>query len=139
MPPMTSEELREFLQRPLIVNFTTVRRNGSPHVVPLWYEYDGERFYCWVGGDSLKARNIKRNVHVALCIATHDRPYKYVLAEGTCEIVANAAEVERRAYSISARYFGGNASQEYTRDLLEAGGSVVLMVTPTSLLTESAA
>lgn len=139
MPPMTSEEFQEFLQLPLIVSFITVRPEGSPHVAPLWYEYDEERFYCWVGRNSVKARNIRRNPDVALCVATHDRPYKYVMAEGTCEIVTDEAEVEQRAYSISARYYSGGSGKQYTRGVLKARGSVVLVVTPTKLLTESAA
>lgn len=134
---MTDQELTEFLRRPLVVGFTTIRQDGSPQVSPVWYEYDERKFYCWVDADSVKARNIRRDPHVALCIATHDEPYKYVLVEGICEIVHDG--VARRARSISTRYYGDQRGREFSREIMESGHSVILEVTPTRLLTESSA
>ena len=74
MPSMTEEELSEFLGRPLTVSFTTIRLDGSPHVTPIWYEYADGKFYCMMGSDTIKVRNVTQNQNVALCIATHDEP-----------------------------------------------------------------
>ena len=104
MPQMTNKELEDFLIRPLVVSFTTLRLNGSPQVTSIWYEYEAGKFYCCVGTDSVKAQNIRRDSRVSLCIATHD---------------------ERGA--------------QFVRETLAQGDSVILAVTPTRLLTESAA
>lgn len=144
MPAMTHEELEEFLRRPLVVAFTTIRGDGSPHVSPIWFEYDEGKFYCWVDAGSVKARNIRKNPSVALCIATHDEPHKYVLVEGHCEIVREG--VAERAYSISTRYYGAERGTEFARETMasgssaiESGNSVLLVTTPTRLITESSA
>ena len=136
MPKMTQGEMEEFLRRPLTVSFTTIRPDGSPQVTPIWYEYDDGEFYCWVEASTVKVRNIRQNPNVALCIATHDEPYKYVVAEGVCEITRDG--VTERAYSISIRYYGVDRGKQFARENL-GGGSVLLVVTPTKLLTESAA
>jgi len=137
VPAMTHEELDEFLRRPLVVAFTTIRSDGSPQASPIWFEYDEGRFYCWVDADSVKARNIRKNPSVALCIATHDEPHKYVLAEGHCEIVREG--VADRAYSISTRYYGAERGREFASETMASGNSVLLVTTPTRLITESAA
>lgn len=137
MPPMTQQELEEYLRRPLVVTFTTIRPDGSPHVTPIWYEYDGGKFYCWVGADTIKARNVRRNPRVALCIATHDHPYSYVIAEGTCEISQDG--VEERARSIAVRYYGEERGSRFPSETYQEGEAVLLVVTPTRMLTENAA
>ena len=137
MPSMTQEELTKFLRRPLTVSFTTIRPNGSPQVTPIWYEYADGRFYCMMGSETFKVRNIKQNPHVALCIATHDEPYKYVIAEGSAEITSEG--LSERAYSISIRYRGEERGKEFAKEILDQGNSVFLVITPTRILTESAA
>ena len=137
MPSMTQQELEEYLRRPLVVAFTTIRPNGSPHVTPIWYEYDGGKFYCWVGTNTVKTRNVRRNPRVALCIATHDDPYRYVIAEGSCEISQDG--VAERARSIAVRYYGEERGARFARDTYRADDAVLLVVTPTRMFTENAA
>lgn len=137
MPSMTQQELEEYLRRPLVVTFTTIRPDGSPHVTPIWYEYDGGKFYCWVGADTIKVRNIRHDPHVALCIATHDHPYKYVIVNGSCEISHDG--VAERARSIAVRYYGEERGARFASETYRDGEAVLLVVTPTRMLTENAA
>jgi PPOX class probable F420-dependent enzyme len=134
MTRMTDEELQEFLRRPLIVSFTTVRPGGAPHTTPIWYEYDDGKFYCFASSEAVKTRNVVRDPQVSLCIATHDEPYRYVLAEGTCAVVSDG--VDQRAHSISARYYGEERGKQFARDILASGSTVLLVVTPTKLRNE---
>ena len=90
-----------------------------------------------MGIDSVKAQNIHRDSRVALCISTHDKPYKYVVAEGICEIVTDG--VAARFLTICMRYYGSERGEQFVRDILAKGDSVILAVTPTRLVTESAA
>ena len=134
---MTQQELEEFTALPLVVTVTTVRGNGSPQVTPVWYEYDDGAFYCWIGAGTVKVRNLRRDPRVNLCIATHDEPYKYVVAEGSCEIVSRG--VVERSISISTRYYGPTRGPVYAREMAETGESVLLVLRPIRLLTESSA
>ena len=42
MYEMRPEVLREFLDRPLPAILATLRRDGSPYTIPLWYLWEGE-------------------------------------------------------------------------------------------------
>ena len=137
MPAMNQGELEEFLRQPLVATFVTIRRDGTPHVSPMWYGYYQGRFYCWVNANAVKTRNVRRDPRVALCIGNHDKPYKYVVVEGACEIVEEgAAEIGR---SISARYYGTEKGEEFARGIIEKGESVLLAVTARKILTENQA
>lgn len=135
MPSMTSQEFAEFLRRPLVASLTTVRADGTPQVTPIWYESDGEAFFCIFGRDSVKARNIRRDPRVSLCIATHDDPYRYVIVDGTGEI--SVEEAKERYHSISTRYWGKEREERFARKLIDEDDTVVLSVRPNRVLTES--
>ena len=137
MPSMTSQEFTEFLRRPLVASLTTLRADGTPQVTPVWYESDGEAFFCIFDRDSVKARNLRRDTRVSLCIATHDDPYQYVIVDGTGEISAKG--VAERCHSISTRYWGEERGGRFARELVTKGDTVVLSVRPNRVLTESTA
>ena len=125
------------MQRPLVLIFTAIRPDGTPHVTPIWYEYDRSTFYCWVGAETVKVGHVRANPNVGLCIATHDEPYQYVLAEGTCDVVTEG--VEARARSIARRYYGEGRGDRFAEENLASSAGVLLVVTPTRMVTESAA
>ena len=61
----------------------TLRRDGSPHVTPVWFVYaDGT---WWVGCDdrSVKARNVTADARVSLALEDGGAP---VVAEGVAHV-----------------------------------------------------
>ena len=74
---------------------------------------------------------------MALCIANHDEPYKYVVVEGSCEIVHEV--VAERGRSISTRYLGKRRGEEVAGQVMETSTPVVLEIVPTKMLTENEA
>lgn len=62
----------------------TVRPNGAPHLVPIWFVWlDGKAYLC-TALKSAKARNIRQNPRVAFALEDGDDP---VLIEGTARIL----------------------------------------------------
>ena len=137
MPSMTPAELAQFLERSLVASFCTVSPNGSPKVTPVWFVHAEGKFFCWIDIGSVKAENLARNPKVALCIATHDEPYRYVTIEGTARVIRDC--IESRALAISVRYYGEARGRAYATDALSFKDSLIVEITPTKLLTESAA
>ncbi|MEM7033503.1 MAG: pyridoxamine 5'-phosphate oxidase family protein [Chloroflexota bacterium] len=48
--------------------FATVRPDGKPHLVPLWFIWQNETFYVCIQPDSIKAKNLELNSQVALSL-----------------------------------------------------------------------
>ena len=59
----------DFLRERHLATLTTLRRDGSPHVVPVGFTWDDQDCVARVitGGDSFKARNAMRGGRAAVC------------------------------------------------------------------------
>lgn len=71
--------LRRRLARDRNVWLCTLRADGSPHVVPVWFVHLRERWWIGVSTGSVKARNALRDPRVSLALEDGDAP---VVAQG---------------------------------------------------------
>ncbi len=67
MQNMTPAEIRSFLlDRIRTGKLATVRKDGRPHVVPVWFELDGDTIVFTTWHQTVKAANIRRDPRVLL-------------------------------------------------------------------------
>ena len=128
---MTPEQMAAFLERPLVAVFVTLRADGSPHAIPVWFEYADGEFVVFTSSRFQRVKNLERNNRAAITIASHDEPYTYVSAEGP--VVITKERVEETGFSIAGRYMGENA-QQFMDDVYDET-AVLLRLTPERLLT----
>lgn len=99
--PTFSEELIAFWRERHLCTVTTLRRDGSPHVVPMGVALDPETATAWAitSGPSQKAANVRAaagQARVAVCCVEGRR---WSTLEGRAEVLddpAAVAEAERR-------------------------------------------
>ena len=131
MSALTPEQMAEFLERPLVAVYVTLRANGSPHAIPVWYEYTDGEFIVFTSSTFQRVKNLERDSRAAITISTHDVPYMYVSAEGPVSITSEG--VAETGLSIARRYMGEDA-QQFLDDVYDEH-SVVLRLTPERILT----
>jgi len=61
-------EVASFMEREWLASFVTVDAEGKPHVVPVWFTYDGGKVHVQTDRKSMKVRNINRNDNVAVAV-----------------------------------------------------------------------
>ncbi|MBC8156840.1 PPOX class F420-dependent oxidoreductase [Armatimonadetes bacterium] len=113
---MTKDEIRNFLlQGTLTGKLGTINKNGTPHVVPIWYTVDEENNIIFnTGGESVKARNIMRDNRVRLCVDDQTPLFSFVLIDGIAHIErVETKETYKWAKAIAARYMGDDKSEAY--------------------------
>jgi PPOX class probable F420-dependent enzyme len=71
-----------------IIWLTTVRPDGRPHTVPVWFLWDGETFLIFSQPGNLKIRNLQRNPHVTLAIDGTKQGADVVTVEGEAELLS---------------------------------------------------
>ena len=71
---MTKEEIDEFLSGRWVARVATIGKDGYPHVVPLWYYWDGECLYLALTKTRQSLKNLKRNPRCSAIIDMDDRP-----------------------------------------------------------------
>jgi PPOX class probable F420-dependent enzyme len=70
-----------------------LRADGSPHVTPVWVDYDGEHVLVNSAHGRCKVRNIQRDPRVALLVLpSDDQQSGYVSVTGTAELVDEGAD-----------------------------------------------
>ncbi len=116
MSIMTKDEIRNFLlQGTLTGKLGTINKNGTPHVVPMWYTVDEEDNIVFnTGGKSVKAKNIRRDNRVRLCVDDQTPLFSFVLIDGIAQIErVETSEIYKWAKTIAARYMGDDKSEAY--------------------------
>lgn len=93
----------EFLAERHLASLTTLRADGSPHVVPVGFGYDAEagvvRVITFAG--AVKARNAARGGRAAVSQVDGGR---WITLEGTAGLVTDPAGVDRAVRAYAARY-----------------------------------
>ena len=105
---MTDSEIETFLERSRIANLATIGRDGTPHLVAMWYALiDGEVWFE-TKSKSQKAVNLRRDPRVTVLVedgSTYDS-LRGVSIEGRAEIVDDAESIRRVGISVWERYTG---------------------------------
>jgi PPOX class probable F420-dependent enzyme len=76
----------ERLREEIMIWLTTVRADGQPQSVPVWFQWDGETFLIYSQPGRQKLKNIGGNARVGLHLNANDRGGDVVRAEGTAEV-----------------------------------------------------
>ena len=94
MAEMSKAEIGRFLMQGTFTGkLATVKKDGSSHVVPIWFVLDNGNTRGKVGniifttGDtSVKANNIQRDNRVSICVDDQIPPFSFVTIFGTAKI-----------------------------------------------------
>lgn len=134
MQEMTEQEYKDFLlEGTRTGKLATVREDGRPHVVPIWYELDGDKIVFNTGKYSIKAKNMLRDQRVSITVDDQVPPYSFVTIEGTVSISEDREETLYWATRIGGRYMGDDRAQEFgKRNSTE--GELTIKITPTRIL-----
>ena len=109
MPQVTPDELA-LIQRQRVARLATADGQGSPHMIPICYAFDGEQFYSVLDGKPKRTslmklkrvRNILSNPNVALVLDHHEEDWDrlwYILVTGTADLIGEG-ETHRRAIAL---------------------------------------
>lgn len=134
MKKIAGDEWKRFvLSAAHTAKLATVRSDGRTHVVPVWFDLDGDQIVFTTGHDTVKGRAIRRDPRVCLCVDDETPPFAYVMVEGTASISADMSQLAYWARRIAARYMGEAAADAYgRRNAVE--GELVVRVTPSRVI-----
>jgi PPOX class probable F420-dependent enzyme len=84
--------LEERLGRDSIAWLSTTRPDGRPHVVPVWFTWDGEAITVVSKPNAQKVRNLRENPNVMIALGEPDDDFDVELVEGVAELVPDACD-----------------------------------------------
>ncbi|MCT7362902.1 PPOX class F420-dependent oxidoreductase [Mycolicibacterium llatzerense] len=111
---MTDEQWRAFVTHGTRTGkLATVRADGRPHVVPVWFALDGDELVFQSEKAAVKARNLARDPRFALTVDDDRPPYAFVAIQGHATMSDEPDEVRYWAGRLGARYIGEDRAEEY--------------------------
>lgn len=137
---MSQPELEAFLAQTLptpLGVIATLRRDGSPHVIPVWFQWESGAVTLWTTDTRVWVRNVLRDPRVAFSVQTFDEPYPAVMMRGvaTVETSDDAATVEK-ALAITRRYVAPEDAEAYVARWSEL--RTIVTITPDHIVSWSA-
>jgi PPOX class probable F420-dependent enzyme len=137
MKQMTPAEYRAFLtERPHTLKLATARADGRPHIAPVWFELEGETIIFTTWHMSVKAKNMRRDPRVALCVDDATPPFAYVLIDGTATMTEDGDDLRYWATRIAGKYMGADHADAYGKRN-GVPGELLVRVTPTKVIAQS--
>lgn len=103
MATLTQKQAQLLLDRN-VGSIATVNADGSPHVTPVWVDWDGEAVLVNTLRGRVKERNIARHPRVEILVYNLENPYQYVRVSGNAEFVEENAEEHIDA--LARKYLG---------------------------------
>jgi len=82
----------QLLTAPNYGNVATVRSDGSPHVTPVWVDWDGEFVIFNTAVGRAKEKHLRRDPRVAVEVFAQENPYSYVSIDGTAALSEEGAD-----------------------------------------------
>ncbi|SFB35892.1 PPOX class probable F420-dependent enzyme [Amycolatopsis marina] len=117
---MSETELEKFLAQtfptPLGV-ISTLRRDGSPHIVPVWFRWNAGFVTVWTTDTRVWVRNLLRDPRAAFSVQTFEDPYPAVMMRGHATVAtADDDTTVEQAREIARRYLAPEDVNGYVTD-----------------------
>ena len=136
---MSESEVRAFLMGdpPHTAKVATTRKDGSPHVAPVWYTVDDNGdFVFTTGAETLKGRTLRRDPRCAICVDDERPPFAYVIVRGTAELIDDLDQLRHWAGVVGGRYMGADQADAFG-ERNAVPGELLVRVHPEHTISET--
>ena len=98
-------EFLDLFEKPSLSHLATLMPDGSPHVSPVWVDYDGQYILINTAKGRRKEANMRERPRVALDIVDPENPFRFLSIRGrVVEITEEGANGHRDR--LDTRYLG---------------------------------
>jgi PPOX class probable F420-dependent enzyme len=134
---MPKDDIANFLsQSTLTAKISTVSKDRTCHVVPVWFVLDGDEIIFATWHQSVKAKHIMRDNRVSVCVDDQKPLYSFVTVYGNATITQdNSVELLKWTTMIAERYMGKENAEKYgKRNFVKV--ELLVWVKPTKIIAQ---
>lgn len=128
--PAFTPDAEEFLKGKHFGKLGTIRKDGSPHVTPIWYMLEGGRLFVNTTTTRVKYYNIRRDPRVSFLV---DDGYTYIMIQGRARI-ADERDGKKDIETLAIRYTGEEAGRKAARERYWKDTRVTMEIIPEKLV-----
>jgi PPOX class probable F420-dependent enzyme len=105
MKSQLPHDFLDLFEKPSLSHLATLMPDGSPHVSPVWVDYDGQYILINTAKGRRKEKNMRERPQVALDIVDPDNPFRFLSIRGRVVEMTVEGENEHRD-RLNTRYLG---------------------------------
>ena len=125
-----------FLRSPVrTVQCATVRADGRPHLVPIWFDIDKGTLVFTNWHKTVKSASLRRDRRICLSFDDQAPPFSFVQLEGTVSLETDPDQLLYWATRIGRRYMGQEQAEAYGKRN-GVPGEILIRGTPTNLFVK---
>jgi PPOX class probable F420-dependent enzyme len=125
------DRVTRFLATEPVVWLSTVRPDGAPHLVPIWYWWDGTALVVFSKPDAVKVRNLRSEPRVMLAVGDPEADFDVSLVEARAHLLPAGTPVPEQFF---AKYAARMAAIGLDRATFTATYTQCLRIAPTRCL-----
>jgi PPOX class probable F420-dependent enzyme len=122
---------RRFLADEPVIWLSTVREDGLPHLVPVWFWWDGETVLVFSKPHAVKVRALRANPRAMIALGEPDDDFDVAMVEARAELLDETPAVPEAFF---AKYGDKLAAGMLDRETFRATYTQAIRFTPTRWL-----
>jgi len=133
---MDARDVNEFLAGIKMAVMATINYDGSPHLSPNWYYYNGERLFFVTTKERKKFFNLKRDQRMSVCVYEPPLASDYVVVQGAATIddLVPTSELWGTARLVIERYVDAAEVDAYV-ERWKTEPRILVTITPENIYT----
>ena len=114
----------------------TINSDGSPHLSPNWYYYDGDHLFFVTTKERKKFYNLRKDQRISVCVYEPPLASNYVVVEGAAKVddLVPTSELWRTARLVIERYVNAEDVENYI-DRWKTEPRILVTITPKRIHT----
>ena len=133
---MDNADIAAFLSGIQMAVMATINSDGSPHLSPNWYYYDGDQLFFVTTKERKKFYNLKKDQRISVCVYEPPLASNYVVVEGAANVddLVPTSELWRTARLVIERYVNAEDVENYI-ERWKTEPRILVTVTPKRIHT----
>ena len=133
---MDAQDVNDFLSGIKMAVMATINNDGSPHLSPNWYYYDGAQLFFVTTKERKKFINLKRDQRMSVCVYEPPLASDYVVVQGAATIddLVPTSELWGTARLVIERYVDAAEVDAYV-ERWKTEPRILVTITPENIFT----
>lgn len=127
------DNIKDLLERPIVVTLVTLMPDNTPQASPVWFNWDGEYILVNTARGRAKDKNLTERRKATILSVDPDNPYRYLEIRGEVESVSEEGGVDHINF-LSGRYTGNSDYYKGNTARMNAETRVIYKIKPTRVI-----
>ena len=123
--------LKDLLERPIVVAFATVNPDGQPQVTPVWASMEGDQVWINSSVGRRKDKNVRANRKVTILIIDPDNAFHWAEIRGEVVEFDESAAALAHINKLSGMYAGNDDYYAFNPESKGQERRVIYKIRPT--------